>query len=69
MEYIPLVVSALTILVLSHLNLKPLRKKCDCKLLGCECPPDCLWITLVGFLVGLLSMFVIKSKMLKGLFD
>lgn len=69
MEYIPLIVSAVTIMVLFHLNLKPLRETCNCTLLGCECKPNKLWITLVGLLAGLLSMFMIKSKMFKGLLD
>ncbi len=62
---IPLVVSAITILVLNHFNLHIFRKHCDCKLLGCECQPNQMWIALMGLLVGLLSLYVIKSKMLK----
>jgi hypothetical protein len=58
-HYLPVVLSALTVLLLGCINFPGLQAKADGKKTG---QPNYLWLALISFLVGALAVWFFNRK-------
>jgi hypothetical protein len=49
------VAAVVTAAILVYINLRMLRTKCQCELLGCQCPPNYEYIGVISAVIGCLS--------------
>lgn len=58
----PILISSVIAIVIAailvYLNLQMLRMKCQCKMLGCKCPPNYALIAAVAAVIGCICYVV-----------